>query len=590
EGTIYMSKSRALAADGRCKTFDADADGYVRGEGCGVVVLKRLSDAQRDGDPIMAVIRGSAINHDGRSSGLTVPNGAAQRAVIEAALADAGGLAPEQIAYVETHGTGTPLGDPIEVRALAATLGKGRAADNPLLLGAVKTNIGHLEAAAGIASLAKVVLSLQQQMLPAHLHFRTPSPHIDWAHLPVQVVAQPQPWRGEQRLAGISSFGFSGTNAHVIVGPAPQLETAESEAERPLHLVTLSAKTEAALTAQTAQLDAYLAAHGDVQLADLAHTLNVGRAHLPHRLAVTAANLDDLQSKLRAATHSEIPGARPKIAFLFTGQGAQYAGMGRQLYETLPVFRAALDECDQLLRPYLDTPLLDVIFAAADDTAQLVNETAYTQPALFAIEYALAQVWLSWGIQPAAVMGHSVGEYVAACLAGVFSLEDGLKLIAARGRLMQSLPHNGAMAAIFADEAQVRAAIAAYAEHVSVAAVNGPENVVISGLATAVAAITDQLQAQGIKTRDLIVSHAFHSPLMDPILDEFEQIAASLTYAEPKLRLISNVSGQAAARGEVTQAAYWRTHVRQPVRLRRLSPPCMKQALIHSWKLAPNQR
>jgi len=566
EGTVYMSKARALSPDGRCKTFDAGANGYVRGEGCGVVVLKRLSDAVADGDDILALIRGTALNHDGRSSGLTVPRGAAQKAVIEAALENAGGLDPHIISYVETHGTATPLGDPIEARALAAALGKGRSLENPLAIGSVKTNIGHLEAAAGVASLLKVILALQNQEIPSQLHFREPSPHIDWASLPLQVVTKPQKWEGEHRLAGVSSFGFSGTNAHVILESAPVSETKVPEIERPFHLLAISAKDEEELSELADLYSEYLETSPDVSLAEVAHTANTGRTHFDHRLAVVAETGEQLQQKLAASNGEIIPGGRRKVAFLFTGQGAQYPDMGRKLYETQPTFRAALDQCDEMLKPHLERPLLSILYSDDEEEAALINQTAYTQPALFAIEYALAQLWRSWGIEPSAVMGHSVGEYVAACISGVFSLEDGLRLIAERGRLMQALPSSGAMASVFADEEKVAAAVAPFSEEVSVAAINGPENVVISGTETAVSSILEKLQEEGIESRRLTVSHAFHSPLMEQILDDFERVAATITYQTPRIRLISNVTGEEATGDQLTNAAYWRQHVRQPVR------------------------
>ncbi len=433
QASVYMSKARALAPDGRCKTFAADADGYGRGEGCGVVILKRLSDAQADNDNILAVIRGTAVNHDGRSSGLTVPNGQAQQEVIRAALQNAGGLEPEAIHYLEAHGTGTALGDPIEIRAATAVLGKNRNAENPLYIGSAKTNIGHLEAAAGMAGLIKLVLCLQNNELPPHLHFNEPSPHIPWDSIPVQVVTKRQSWAGEDRLAGLSSFGLSGTNAHIIVGAAPP-PIVPDVAERPFNLLTLSARDEKGLHEMVGNFDAFLAAQPDVSLADVAYTASNGRSHFEQRLAVVAQNPADAREKLNAALSlHQTATATPKIAFLFTGQGAQYVGMGRQLYELEPAFRETVDQCAAILDGYLERPLLSVLFADDEECAALLDQTAYTQPALFTIEYALAQLWRSWGVKPTAVLGHSIGEIVAACLAGVFSLEDALKLVAERG-------------------------------------------------------------------------------------------------------------------------------------------------------------
>ena len=574
ESNINLSKARMLAPDGRCKTFDESADGFGRGEGSAAIVLKRLSDAVADGDNILAVIRGSAVNQDGRSSGLTAPNGPSQKAVIRQALANAG-VAAHEIDYLEAHGTGTALGDPIEVQALAEVLGKDRLANNPLILGSVKTNIGHLEAAAGLAGVIKVVLSLQNNVIPPHLHFKTPSSHILWDEIPVSVATEKTPWPDSDggRLAGVSSFGFSGVNAHVVVGDPPVLEDEAVDAKRPFHLLTLSAKTENALQDQLNQYANYLQNNKQDSFADISFTTNRGRSHFEHRLVLSAATAEDAYEQLMAhASGTSVVGlsagqvdASQKLmpAFLFTGQGSQYVGMGRLLFETEPAFRNVLDECDALLRPFLDKSLLSVFYPENEKSP--IDETAYTQPALFAIEYALAKLWQSWGIQPSVVMGHSVGEYVAACVAGVFSLEDGLKLIAERGRLMQALPRTGAMAAIFATESEVKDVVAPFSDQVSFAAVNGPENVVISGLETAVSDILNTLNEQGIKTRQLTVSHAFHSHLMDPMLDEFEAVADTVTFSEPQIDLISNVTGKFVAPGEITNAGYWRRHVREAV-------------------------
>jgi acyl transferase domain-containing protein/SAM-dependent methyltransferase/acyl carrier protein len=568
-GNIAMSKARMLAPDGRCKTFDAAADGIGRGEGCGVVVLKRLSDALADGDRVLALVRGSAVNQDGPSGGLTVPNGLAQQALLREALARSG-VKPAEVGYVEAHGTGTSLGDPIEVRALAAVLGKERKED--LRIGSVKTNLGHLESSAGVVGLIKVVLSLQHEEIPPHLHFKNPTPHIDWQSMPVVVPTVRTPWLagGERRIAGVSSFGFSGTNAHVILEEAPLVEEKPRDVERPLHLLTVSAKTEGALRELVGRLTRHLPEHPSLGLADVCFTANAGRGPLAHRLAAVVESKEELSRRLSEWTAGNegvvyVPGPdRPKVAFLFTGQGSQYVGMGRELYETQPTFRRAMDRCDELLGPDLDRPLLSVLYPKEGEVSPL-DETAYTQPALFALEYSLFELWRSWGIEPSAVMGHSVGEYVAACVAGVFSLEDALKLVAARGRLMGSLPSGGAMAAVEASEERIATAIAPYGGALSIAAVNGPDSVVVSGLEEAVESVARALAGEGVRTKRLKVSHAFHSALMDPVLEEFERVAGEVSYSAPRIALVSNVTGRVMS-GEEIDARYWRRHAREAVR------------------------
>ncbi|WP_293120114.1 type I polyketide synthase, partial [Moorena sp. SIO4G3] len=477
--TIGRCQLKALSPDGRCKTFDASANGYGQGEGCGIVVLKRLSDAISDGDSILALIRGSAVNHDGPSSGMTVPNRMAQKQVIQQALTNAK-LEPHQISYLEAHGTGTSLGDPIEIEALAEVYGKNRPADQPLIVGSVKTNIGHLEAAAGVSSLIKVILALQHQEIPPHLHLQQPNPHVDWDRLPIKIPTSLIPWSGEgkPRLAGVSSFGMGGTNAHIVLEEAPtEVRSQKSEVrseeylERPVHILTLSGKTEKALEDLVSSYQNYLETNPELELADVCYTANTGRAQFNHRLGVIASEPTELIEKLLGwKTESELVGVfsgqpnseSPQIAFLFTGQGSQYVNMGRQLYEKAPTFRQALEQCDQILKPDLETSILEIIYPKDAQKLSILDQTAYTQPAIFALEYALFKLWDSWGIKPNVVMGHSVGEYVAATVAGVFSLEDGLKLIAMRGKLMQQLPSGGEMVSVMASESQVTEAIKEY--------------------------------------------------------------------------------------------------------------------------------
>ena len=578
QANIVLSKTRMLAPDGRCKTFDAAADGYGRGEGCGVIVLKRLSDAVKQGHRILALIRGSAVNQDGASSGLTVPNKQAQQMVIRQALANAR-VDPAEVSYVEAHGTGTSLGDPIEVRALHAALGQGRSSSEHFLLGSVKTNIGHLEAAAGIAGLLKVALSLQHKAIPPHLHIRTLNPYISWSDIPVSIPTTLTPWkplRGK-RIAGISSFGASGTNAHVILEEAPEVErmpVEEGRQERPVHLLTISARTEQALQMSAERYAASLQHQPAAALADMCFTASSGRSHFSHRIAVRCATIEEARQGLQTFASGEARSnvfhgiadlqQNPKVAFLFPGQGSQYQGMGRLLYETQPVFRQAVDQCNEILGSLQEQSLLSVLYPAPGTSSPL-DETAYTQPALFAIEYALATLWRSWGIEPAYMMGHSVGEYVAACIAGVFSLEDALKLIAARARLMQALPRDGEMVALTMSAEQLAPYIVSYTDRVAIAAVNGPESVVLSGERGVVDEITRQLQADGVKATRLVVSHAFHSPLMEPMLAEFQRLAAEVTYTPPRMKLISNVTGAVVQGAEVCDPRYWVRHVREAV-------------------------
>ncbi len=597
EVNVNFSKAGMMAADGRCKTFDAAADGYVRGEGGAFVVVRRLRDALGDGDRVLAVLRGSAINQDGRSNGLTAPNGPAQEAVLRAALADAG-VAPAQVGYVETHGTGTSLGDPIEVNALGAVMREGRDAVRPLAIGAIKTNIGHLEAAAGLAGLAKAVLVLQRGEIPPHLHFTTPNPYIDWAHLSLTVPTATTPWPAGEgpRIAGVSSFGFSGTNAHVVLeaAPAPQPVASESAPRAP-SLLALSARDDAALAELAARHRAALAAgaHG-ASLADWCHSANAGRAHFASRLAVQAGSMAELDAALAAWQRGEAPPAvlqgragntSPRVAFLFPGQGPQYLGMGRELYESAPAFREAFDECAAVLDALLPQPLRAVVFD--DGGAALLDETQYAQPAMFAIEVALAALWRAWGIAPVAVMGHSFGEYAAAHVAGALTLANAARMVAARGRLAQGLPRDGAMLVLEAGEGEVAAAIEASGGRVAIAAVNGEANVVISGERAAVEAIGARFAARGARTKALRVSHAFHSPLMDPVLDAFEQEVAGANFAAPQITLVSNLTAQRADLALIGSARYWRRHLREPVRFADALRTLAALGITHYVEMSP---
>ncbi|GHO83338.1 type I polyketide synthase [Dictyobacter formicarum] len=576
ELTITFSQARMMSSDGRCKTFDDSADGYVRGEGCGLVLLKPLSEAQRDGDTVLAVIRGSAVNQDGRSNGLTAPNGPSQEAVIRQALSNAN-IQPGLVSYVETHGSSTPLGDPIEVAALKSVLMPQRAAEQTCLLGAVKTNIGHLESAAGIAGLIKTVLCLQKGEIVPNLHFQKLNSHISFEDTTFAIPTQPMPWPAERRIAGVSAFGFGGTNVHMILEAAPAIRAVTNEMERPQHLLTLSAHSDEALRQLAHRYQAFLKEHPATAIADLSYTANTGRVPFASRLAITTTTTERLRGQLATFLQGKpaptiqqgrkTAARNHKIAFLFTGQGSQYVGMARQLYDTQPTFRAALDRCDQILQNYLEQPLISVLYPSLENPS--LDETAYTQPALFALEYALAEMWKSWGIVPEIVMGHSVGEYVAACVAGMLSLEDGLKLISARGRLMQALQQPGSMVAAFVAPERLQPFIEPVQHLVSVAAINGPQSTVLSGDASTLQEIVQQLEAAGIATHPMTVSHAFHSPLIEPMLDEFEQTASEITFKPLQLPVVSNVTGQLLNVGESVDAHYWHTQTRSAVQFAR---------------------
>ncbi len=458
---ISLAKGRMLSADGLCKVFDNAADGYGRGEGCGMIVLKRLQDAQNDGDTILALIRGSAVNHDGRTAGITAPNSTAQQKVIQAALQNSG-LSPLDIHYVEAHGTGTTVGDPIELNALAETF-KIRGKSNPLRIGSVKTNIGHLEAAAGIAGVIKTVLALNHEHLPRHINVSELNKQIQWDKVPLRVLTQEESWPigTIQRIAGVSSFGFGGSNAYVILEGAEGVNTKPipSTIDRPRHILTLSAQSDGSLQALSQRYALYMAAHPETNLPDIAYTANTGRTHMRSRLAVVGETTTEVTSALESFARGEMPqaiirgdlssNAAQQVGFLFTGQGAQYPGMGQGLYEYLPSFREMMLECDRILEPYIGHSLIDVLYNTdAPRKSHPINQTALTQPSLFALETSLARLLIRWGIQPSAVMGHSLGESAAAYIAGVFSLEEGLSMVARRGAFMQDLPQNGIMVAV----------------------------------------------------------------------------------------------------------------------------------------------
>jgi acyl transferase domain-containing protein/acyl-CoA synthetase (AMP-forming)/AMP-acid ligase II len=571
--SVALSQAGMLSPEGQCKTFDAAADGYVRGEGCGVLVLKRLSDAVRDEDRVLAVVRGSAVNQDGLTSGLTAPNGLAQQAVVRRALSRAG-VQPHEVGYVEAHGTGTPLGDPIEVAALAKVVGGAGGTADACWLGSVKANIGHLEAAAGIAGAIKAILGLANRELYPQPNLGELNPQIALDGTRMRIVQGGGPWEndGRPRIAGVSSFGFGGTNAHVVLEEPPAGAARRTgQRERPQHLLTLSARSDEALAELARRTGRALGEHPDLDAADVAHTLNTGRARFEHRLAVVGGSSDDLRARLAefadgerspAVTRRCPPGPPPRVTFLLTGQGAQYPGMARELHAASPTFRRALNRCADVLDGYLDASLTSVLFGS--DGARL-DETAYTQPALFAVEYALAELWRSWGIEPDVLVGHSVGEYVAACLAGAIPLDDALALVAERARLMQELPEGGAMAAVLAPADAVAEVVAGYEDEVSIAAVNGPRAATISGSSTAVAQLMAELDERGFTAKRLAVSHAFHSPLVEPMLDAFEAVAGRFALAPLRLPVASNLTGELLEPGFVPDAGYWRRQARSTV-------------------------
>jgi acyl transferase domain-containing protein/acyl carrier protein len=562
--SVAVSRAHMLSPIGRCQTFSAAADGFVRSEAAAMLVLKPLAAAHRDGDRVLAVLRGSAVNSDGASSGLTVPNGRAQQAVISTALADAG-ISANAVSYLEAHGTGTSLGDPVEVESAWRVLGRDRAPGQPLHLGSVKSNVGHCESASGVVGVVKTVLALKHGRLPGNLYCAELNPRIPWSEMNVRVVDSAMPWRsnGLPRVAGVSAFGFSGTNAHIVLEeapPAPDRATPSPEDPAGPWLLPLSAPAADGLERSSAAWIAALTGLTDVDLPALVGAAGAGRAHLPVRRAVLGKSAADLREALARPTRSTAATRQPRVAFLFSGQGSQYFGMGQRLYETEPVFRETFDACADALGSALGAPLTDLIWYGAD--RERLNQTEVTQPALVALELSLAALWESWGVTASAVIGHSVGEVAAAIHADVLDLADGLTLVTHRARLMQST-EPGAMLAVAAPLDQVTEWLADTG--LDIAAINGPESVVVAGTAEQVEAFEAARKADGVRASRLVVSHAFHSRLMEPVLPELAKAVSGLTFRPPALPIVANLSGRFATADEY-DADYWCRHVRNPVR------------------------
>jgi acyl transferase domain-containing protein len=566
--SMLLTDMQALAPDGRCKTFDESADGYGRAEGCAVVVLKRLSDAQRAGDTVLALVRGTAVRQDGESAGFTAPNGIAQEALMRAALANAM-LEPGDIQYVEAHGTGTSLGDPIEMASIAEVFGPSHSRQDPLLVASLKTNIGHMEAAAGIGGVVKTVLQLRYGTMFPHLNLDKPSTRIAWDTWPVRVPTRSEPWQADVRRGLVNSFGFTGTIASAVLEQAPKAVPQAAESGRAGHVLTLSAKSVPALAAQLRRYQGISADRPEIDVADLCYTTNVGRAHFRHRVSAAVTGHEDLADRLEemldVVENGRLPKyANRKVGFLFSGLGQLSPGLGAGLYRRHPAFAEELDACDELLTPLVGRPVRSIVLGTCDpQDAEALNLARYGQPVQFAFEYALARLWMSWGVRPTAVAGHSMGEVVAGAVAGLFSLADAAKLITARARLMDSVRTPGCMVSVGAGADTVAPLLADFPD-VAVAAINAPQQCVISGGRDSIAAVTAELTARDLDFALLPVSQASHSPLMTEVAAELREAIDGIQFTEPAITIVSTLSGQAARRSDFSPG-YWVRHIAEPV-------------------------
>lgn len=604
--SVYVMTSNAhmLSSDGLCKTFDESADGYARGEACGMVILKRLSDAKRDGDTISAIIKGSAVNQDGQSSSLPVPNGRAQEAVIRQALKNAN-LTPADIDYIEAHGTGTSLGDPMEIEALGKVFNNDHSSEKPLYVGSVKTNVGHTEGAAGISSLLKVIMMLKQKEIPPHLHLKTPNTHIPWSSLHIKIPTTLQRWTKDHghHCAGVSSFGLGGTNAHVILQSveSEKMEIKQDE-QTNHHLLTLSAKSPAALGVLAERYQSYLETSSD-PLDSICYASNRGRSGLPYGIAVSGSSKKEISDAIATTLATSTSNARdkgrtkggkeiPKVAFMFPAEGSEYRGMGQQLYQSQPLFKRAIDKYSVLYEEHMAVTLQELFWGEEYEKMSL---TKYKQPALFVFQYALSTLLQSWGVKPGLLSGHGIGEYVAACVAGVFSVKDALKMLVARNQLATDLCEQGAMATLFSEQSSVVALMEEYgakypgkAGEIVIAAVNTDNNTVVSGTIEGVKSVISSAKEKGIESSELNISHAYQSPLIEPMLEAYETVCKTVTFKKPSIGIISNVSGQ-LVREELCSPAYWVRHTRRCVKFKKGLKSLTREKVTYYIEVGPGK-